>query len=59
MRTTQISYDASENIEYWGKELATGEYQIKRYYYDGNGNLTIIKDGRQGAWADRAILDWS
>ena len=59
MRTTQIAYDASDNIQYWGKELATGDYEINRYYYDGSGNLTTIKEGRQGAWADRESLDWS
>jgi len=58
MRTIQIAYDANENLEYWGKETATGKYQINRYYYDADDNLTTIKIDRLGKWSDRANLDW-
>jgi hypothetical protein len=60
MRKTEIVYDASNNVEYWGKQIATGQYQVTRYYYDASDNMVAIKDGRLGSsnknsWPD---LNW-
>ena len=59
MRTIRIAYDTDGNVEYWGQEDATGGYAIRRFYYDASDNLVTIKDGRQGAWANRENLDWN
>ena len=57
-RTIKIAYDASDNIQYWGKETSTGEYLINRYYYDADGNIDKIVMERLGNWEDRENLDW-
>jgi len=57
-RTIKIAYDASDNIQYWGKETSTGEYLINRYYDDADGNIDKIVMERLGNWEDRENLDW-
>ena len=57
-RNIQVAYDASDNIQYWGIETATGQYLINRYYYDASDNLVRIVKEKLGDWDNRANLDW-
>lgn len=45
---THKSFDQSINNDKW---------EIKKYYYDNNDNLVLIKK-RTGAWSQRDFLDW-
>lgn len=58
-RDIKVSYNSDGATEYWGQETATGEYLIKRYYYDSSGGLINIKEDRLGHWDARESLDWS
>jgi len=49
-RTIKVAYDASDNIEYWGIETATGQYLVNRYYYDASDNLVKIIKERLADW---------
>ena len=65
----QVSYDANQNIEYFGKAnigtlTSDALWQIKKLSYDSNQNITTVEwaDGDiafNNVWDDRASLSYS
>lgn len=59
----KFEYDGNSRIVYGAWHLVHGsadthpKWVVTKYTYDGNGNLTVMEK-LEGAWDDRATLDW-
>ncbi len=60
---SRFEHDANSRIIYSGWHVVHGaalthpKWVITKYTYNGNGNVSIIEK-LEGAWNDRASLDW-